>query len=128
MGIPHDRSHQAKRLCRDFARRAGQCGATRAVVAGEWDGGPNVVTGTLFFVGAPGQYVDNTAWYGKLLFLLVAFINVVVFETRQGARMLTLADGERTPTSFKVAGAVSLGSWFLVLYFGRMLPFIGNAF
>ena len=88
----------------------------------------NVVTGTLFFVGAPGQYVDNAAWYGKLLFLLVAFINVVVFETRHGARMLRLADGEQTPTSFKVAGAVSLGSWFLVLYFGRMLPFIGNAF
>ena len=27
-----------------------------------------------------------------------------------------------------LAGAVSMGSWFLVLYFGRMLPFIGNAF
>jgi hypothetical protein len=88
----------------------------------------NVVTGVLFFVGAPGQYVDNAAWYGKLLFLLVAMINVAVFETRHGKRMLTLAANERTPVSFKVAGAVSIGSWFLVLYFGRMLPFIGNAF
>lgn len=88
----------------------------------------NVVTGTLFFVGAPGQYIDNPAWYGKLLFLAVAIINVVVFETRQGTRMLTLAAGQPTPTSFKVAGAVSMGSWLMVLYFGRMLPFIGNAF
>jgi hypothetical protein len=55
-------------------------------------------------------------------------INIAVFETTQGKRMLALAAGENTPASFKVAGAVSIGSWFLVLYFGRMLPFIGNAF
>jgi hypothetical protein len=88
----------------------------------------NLVTGTLFFVGAPGQYINNPAWYAKLSFLMVAIINVAVFETTQGKRMLTLTAGQDTPTSFKVAGAVSMGSWFLVLYFGRMLPFLGNAF
>ena len=88
----------------------------------------NVVTGTLFFIGAPGQYINNSAWYYKLLFLAVAIVNVVIFETKQGKRMLTLAAGEDTPASFKVAGVVSMGSWLMVLYFGRMLPFIGNAF
>jgi hypothetical protein len=86
------------------------------------------VTGTLFFIGAPDQYINNPAWYAKLAFLLVATINVAVFETRQGRRMVTLAAGENTPVSFKVAGAVSIASWFFVLYFGRMLPFLGNAF
>ena len=88
----------------------------------------NVVTGTLFFIGAPGQYIDNSAWYYKLLFLAVAIVNILVFETRQGKRMLALAAGQDTPASFKIAGAVSMGSWLMVLYFGRMLPFIGNAF
>ena len=88
----------------------------------------NVITGALFFIGAPSQYIENPAWYGKLAFLFVAMVNVAVFETRQGKRILTIAAGEDTPASFKVAGAVSMGSWFLVLYFGRMLPFIGNAF
>ena len=88
----------------------------------------NVVTGALFFIGAPEQYLHNSAWYWKLVFLFVAFVNVAIFETTQGKRMLALAAGERTPASFKLAGAVSIGSWFLVLYFGRMLPFIGNAF
>ena len=88
----------------------------------------NVVTGSLFFIGAPDQYIDNPAWYGKLAFLFVAMLNVAVFETTQGKRMLTIAAGQNTPPSFKVAGAVSMASWFLVLYFGRMLPFIGNAF
>ena len=91
-------------------------------------GAINVVTGVLFFVGAPDQYIDNPAWYGKLLFLFVAILNVAVFETTRGKRMLMLPAGASTPASFKVAGAVSMGSWFLVLYFGRMLPFIGNAF
>jgi hypothetical protein len=88
----------------------------------------NVVTGTLFFIGAPGQYIDNSAWYYKLLFLAVAILNIVIFETRQGKRMLALAAGQDTPARFKIAGAVSMGSWLMVLYFGRMLPFIGNAF
>ena len=82
------------------------------------------VTGTLFFVGAPDQYIDNPAWYGKLLFLAVAMVNIAIFETTQGARMLRLPAGERTPATFKLAGAVSMGSWLLVLYFGRMLPFL----
>jgi len=88
----------------------------------------NVVTGTLFFIGAPEQYIHNSAWYYKLLFLAIAMINLIVFETTQKKKMATVGAGEDTPASFKVAGAVSMGSWFLVLYFGRMLPFIGNAF
>jgi hypothetical protein len=88
----------------------------------------NVVTGTLFFIGAPDQYIHNPAWAAKLLFLAVAIVNVVIFETTQGKRMLMLSADADTPRSFKVAGAVSMASWFLVLYFGRMLPFIGNAF
>jgi len=88
----------------------------------------NVVTGTLFFIGAPDQYIHNPAWKAKLLFLAVAMVNIAIFETTQGKRMLELSADADTPRSFKVAGAVSMASWFLVLYFGRMLPFIGDAF
>jgi len=90
--------------------------------------GINLVTGLMFFVGAPDQYVKNPAWWGKVFFLAVAMLNIAFFETRLGSRMLSLPDGDDTPTSFKITGAVSIASWFLVLYFGRMLPFIGNAF
>ena len=88
----------------------------------------NLITGSLFFIGAPGQYINNSAWYFKLAFLAVAILNIVIFETRQGTRMLSLPAGQDTPRSFKIAGAVSMASWLMVLYFGRMLPFIGNAF
>jgi hypothetical protein len=88
----------------------------------------NLITGLLFFVGAPDQYVANVAWWYKLGFLAVAGINVLYFETRQASRALTIGSGEDTSATLKVVGAVSLVSWFMVLYWGRMLPFVGNAF
>jgi len=50
----------------------------------------NLVTGAMFFIGAPGQYASNPAWYAKLAFLAIAVANIVFFETRQGARMLAM--------------------------------------
>ena len=88
----------------------------------------NLITGVLFFVGAPDQYLANLAWWYKLAFLAIAGINVVYFETTQAQRALAIGSGDDTPRAFKVIGAVSIVSWFMVLYWGRMLPFIGNAF
>lgn len=90
--------------------------------------GINVITGIIFFVGAPEQYVTNIAWGMKLLFLGVAGINMVYFETTHGHRVLTLGTDEPMPLAFKIAGAISIFSWLMVTYWGRMLPFIGNAF
>lgn len=88
----------------------------------------NLITGVMFFVGAPDQYVNNPAWWAKVFFLVLAGLNAMVFETTLGARVLTLGPGEPTPFSFKIVGAVSLFSWLSVLYWGRMLPFLGGAF
>jgi len=88
----------------------------------------NLVTGVIFFAGTPEQYIRNTAWWAKVFFLLVATLNIAFFETRYGRRLLTMPAGIDTPASFKIAGVVSIVSWLAVLYFGRMLPFLGNAF
>ena len=88
----------------------------------------NLVTGVLFFIGAPDQYIDNVAWWYKLAFLAIAGLNVLYFETTQAKRALLVGAGDDTPRAFKVIGAVSIVSWFMVLYWGRMLPFIGTAF
>lgn len=88
----------------------------------------NLVTGVMFFVGAPNQYMFNVSWWMKVLFLAVAGLNAMYFETTQGLRALAIPAGEPMPRAFKVAGGVSLFAWFMVIYWGRMLPFIGNAF
>jgi hypothetical protein len=41
---------------------------------------------------------------------------------------MSLGAGEDTPAAAKAIGAVSIFAWFAVLYWGRMLPFIGNAY
>lgn len=88
----------------------------------------NLITGLIFFVGAPEQYVNNVAFYYKLLFLVVAGANALLFEIFYGRRLASLGVDESTPRAFRIAGAVSLLSWFMVLYWGRMLPFVGDAF
>lgn len=88
----------------------------------------NLVTGLLFFIGTPEQYIGNTAWWFKVLFLIVAGVNMLVFETIHRFRTLAMEPGENAPAVFKTIGAVSLVSWFMVMYWGRMLPFLGNAF
>ena len=45
-----------------------------------------------------------------------------------GARTLNLGAGDDTPRAAKIVGAVSLVSWLGVLYWGRMLPYVGSAF
>lgn len=87
-----------------------------------------LVTGLVFFIGLPRQYVNNPAFFAKMFFLVLAGLNAMFFETRLGSRVLAMGPRESTPTSFKIVGAVSLIAWLGVLYFGRMLPFIGNAF
>ena len=88
----------------------------------------NLVTGLLFFVGAPQQYMSNIAWWFKVLFLVVAGLNMLAFETIQRSRVPAMGPAADTPIAFKTIGAVSLVSWLMVLYWGRMLPFLGNAF
>jgi hypothetical protein len=48
----------------------------------------------------------------------------MLFETRFSERLMALPADADMPLSAKVIGAVSLISWFAVLYFGRMLPYL----
>ena len=90
----------------------------------------NLVTGLMFFAGAPDQYIHNPAWWAKVAFILIAGLNILAFELSPRAKALVgeVGPGDNTPLRLKLAAGVSLFSWFAVLYFGRMLPFIGNAF
>lgn len=84
----------------------------------------NLVTGLIFFISQPQQYATNLAMWFKVLFLLVAGLNAMLFETSYSNRLLALPDNADMPMSARVIGFVSLFSWFAVLYFGRMLPYL----
>lgn len=84
----------------------------------------NLLTGLIFFISQPQQYATNLSMWFKVLFLLVAGSNAMLFETSYSDRLLALPPDAELPVSAKVIGAVSLVSWFAVLYFGRMLPYL----
>ena len=86
------------------------------------------ITGVTFFIGAPDQYVNNVAFYAKVLFLVIAGANAILFEWAYGAKATANEMSGVASGALKTIAVVSIVSWFFVIYWGRMLPFVGNAF
>lgn len=86
----------------------------------------NVVTGMVFLTATPDQYGLNTSFLWKIVFLVVAGLTLLYTTVFEGPWHVEA--GKDAPLRVKVAGASAIVSWALVMYFGRMLPFLGNAF
>jgi uncharacterized membrane protein len=85
----------------------------------------NTMTGMLFFIAAPQQYYGNPAFFWKVIFLLLGGANIVYFTFDHGWQM---ESGRTVPSLSKVLAVSALFLWVGVMYWGSMLPFIGNAF
>jgi hypothetical protein len=93
--------------------------------------GANLITGMLFFVGQPTQYIDSAPFYWKVVFLMIAGANFLYLTVFTKAWAVGDAEGHvEWDFSFadKAMAVMSLFAWLAVLYGGRMLPFIGHAF
>ena len=91
--------------------------------------GINLVTGALFFIGSPFQYIHNYPFWLKVASLFLAGVNVVAYKWLGLEKAVdAVGSNEDAPRAAKVVAAVSLFSWVSVVYWGRMLPFLGNAF
>ena len=88
--------------------------------------GVNVVTGLLFFVGIPGQYIHNRTFYWKIALVMLAGLNAVYFTLLD--EPWELGPGEDASLQAKFAAASAMILWMGVLYCGSMLPFLGNSF
>jgi uncharacterized membrane protein len=88
--------------------------------------GMNTLTGMLFFIGAPQQYTQNTVFKWKMALILLAGLNVVYFTIFD--EPWRLGPGESASPVAKFVAATALVLVVGVLYCGRMLPFLGNAF
>jgi hypothetical protein len=88
--------------------------------------GINVITGMFFFIGAPEQYTTNTSFQWKILLVLVAGLNALYFTVLD--QPWTLGSGEEAPGTAKVFAMSAMFLWVAIMFFGSMLPFLGNAF
>ena len=88
--------------------------------------GLNLVTGMMFFIAAANQYTENIAFFWKVLFLMLAGAHFLYLTVFDGTWALKAGD-EAAPLD-KLMAMAAICAWVGVIYWGRMLPFIGNAF
>jgi len=109
-----------------FMKNASFVDVHRLLPWGVWGFVINSVTGMMFFAGAAGQYIDNPAFHLKVLFMLLAGANVLYLTLFD--EVWALGPGDSAPLPAKLVAASQVFLWVGVIYFGRMLPYIGNAF
>jgi len=93
---------------------------------GVWGFVINSVTGMLFFIGQAFQYVDNWSFHWKVVFMLLAGANVLYLTLFDD--VWALGTGGDAPFSAKLVAVSQILLWLGVIFFGRMLPYLGNAF
>jgi len=82
----------------------------------------NLVTGGLAFIGMPVFYTYDVAFWLKMLAILLAGLNVMLFYwTGTFRRIEHLGPGEDAPPFAKFIAASSLFLWFAVIILGRYI-------
>ena len=83
-----------------------------------------VITGALLFASNPQTYFENSWFRWKLVFIVLAGINMAIFELITARSMPEWDDGSvAVPRAGKVAGLLSIAFWALVIICGRMIGF-----
>ena len=86
----------------------------------------NLVTGMLFVIAAADQYIANTPFFWKIGFLMVAGANLLYLTVYD--RIWELKAGQDPVLVDRAVAMSAVAVWMGVIYAGRMLPFLGNAF
>ncbi len=84
-------------------------------------------TGSLLFTTNPVFYFGNFEFRTKMVLLLLAGVNMAVFEFYT-IKTVALWDIDKSPpASAKLAGTLSLVLWLSVITFGRLIGFAASA-
>ena len=83
----------------------------------------NVITGAMFLVTEPNQYIYNPAFQFKLTFMAIAGLNILVFYGVLFGRLKRRRPDEDTPRGARAVALVSLSVWIAVIICGRLLTF-----
>jgi hypothetical protein len=109
-----------------WMRSASLEGFYRLLPWGVWGFVANSVTGMMFFIGQAFQYIENPAFHLKILCILLAGADVLYLTWHD--EVWVMKAGETASPLVKVLAASQIVLWIGVIYFGRMLPYLGDAF
>jgi len=82
-----------------------------------------VVTGLLLFYASPVRNYQNLFFRAKMVFLVIAGLNVLFFHTRTHRDVAEWDLVPRPPRAVRVAGMVSLIAWAGVVTAGRLVAY-----
>jgi hypothetical protein len=85
----------------------------------------NAITGMVFFVVVPHQYAENPSFHFKVIFMLLGGATILYLTLFDEPWELGPAGDASTAT--KAIAAAQLFLWAGVVYFGRMLPYLGQS-
>ena len=87
----------------------------------------NLVTGVFFVTGkttGPSYYTDNLSFRLKMLFVLLAAGNLIIFQlSGLEGRVYATPAGGTAPAAAKAVAAFSLVAWLLIIFFGRIMQY-----
>jgi len=83
----------------------------------------NIVTGSMFFMSAPDQYMFNPGFRLKVLCMLIAGVNVAVFYSFFARSVRTTGAYDAATLPVKIVCAISLTAWIGVIVFGRLITY-----
>ena len=83
-----------------------------------------VCTGALLFASNASHYWGTVPFRAKMLLLLLAGINMLVFHATTNKSVEVWGHQGRTPRAARISGGISLGLWIGVVTFGRWIGFV----
>jgi hypothetical protein len=85
--------------------------------------GLTLITGALMFTTNAGVYFHNSYFRSKMLLLLLAGINMLVFELTAGRSVEQWDKNGSAPLSGKTMAALSIVLWISIIFLGRWIGF-----
>ena len=83
----------------------------------------NLFTGSLFIIGDADQYFFNDAFKFKMLFMLIAGVNVLFFYSSAFQQTRLLGPDADMPVKVKIMAGISLFCWIAIICSGRLITF-----
>lgn len=82
-----------------------------------------VVTGLLLFSGDPVSFYSTFAFKAKMILIVLAGVNVWVFNATAGRRVGEWDEDARTPRRARIAAVLSLALWVAIVAAGRAIAY-----
>jgi hypothetical protein len=82
-----------------------------------------VISGTLLFIAIPVRSYQNIFFRTKMILLVLAGLNVLIFHSRIFPRLTKWDINAVPPRAARIAGAVSLVLWVGIVISGRMIAY-----